>query len=66
MGKKVGEILIDNGMLDETKLHQSLEIQKTDLPRQLIGEILIQMNYVAEDDVQIALAVQSLESKRDN
>jgi len=54
--KRLGEILIEQGVLKEAQLKQALDLQKTD--RRLIGEILVSKEFVSEEDVVIALAKQ--------
>jgi len=52
--KRLGEILIEQGMLKEEELVQALEIQKQE--GGLIGEILLRNRMVTEEDLVISLA----------
>ena len=54
--KKLGEILIKNGVLTEDKLNTALEIQKKE--GGLIGEILLKNSFVSEQDIIDALIRQ--------
>ena len=54
--KKIGEILIDEGLLDPVKLHEALEIQKVE--GGLIGTILVRMGCVSEEDLAYGLSKQ--------
>ncbi|GEM_PF-1330101 len=54
--KKLGEILIENGVLTEDLLNSALEIQKKE--GGLIGEILLKNGFVTEKDVVAAVVKQ--------
>ncbi len=54
--KRLGEILIENGVLKEADLKKALEIQKEE--GGLLGQILVAKGFVTEEDVVIALAHQ--------
>jgi len=54
--KKLGEILLRNGILSEEQLKMSLDLQKRE--GGLLGEILIKLGYVNEHDIVQALTVQ--------
>lgn len=54
--KKLGQILIDQGVLSQENLDQALEQQKKESG--LLGQILIRMQLVREEDIVIALATQ--------
>lgn len=55
--KRIGEILIENGSINATQLEAALEFQKKS-PGKLIGKILIELGYVTEEDIVIALSTQ--------
>ena len=55
--KKIGEILIENGALTPIQLGEALERQKGE-PVKLLGQILLEMGYVTEEDIVAALAAQ--------
>lgn len=54
--KRLGEILIEQGVLTREKLEAALEAQKRESG--LLGQILIRLGMVREEDVVIALATQ--------
>ena len=54
--KKLGQILIEQGVLTVENLEKALEVQKTESG--LLGEILIRLKMVHEEDIVIALATQ--------
>lgn len=54
--KRLGEILMDNGVLKKEGLMKALDIQKRE--GGLIGEILVDRGIVTEEDVVVALAQQ--------
>jgi len=53
---KLGEILIKQGLITEDQLHQAIEAQKTKDGR--IGEVLVDLNLVKEEDIAKALGTQ--------
>lgn len=54
--KKLGQILIDNALIDEKQFEEALEFQK--VKGGLLGEILVKMGYVNEIEIVKALTVQ--------
>ena len=54
--KKIGEILVALGKVNEDQIDEALAIQKTD-PRN-IGKILISLGYISEDDLAQALSMR--------
>lgn len=54
--KKLGQILIEQGVLSPENLEKALAFQKVESG--LLGEILIRLKMVREEDVVIALATQ--------
>lgn len=54
--KRLGEILMDNGVLKEAELKRALEIQKEE--GGLLGQILVGKGFLTEEDVVVALAQQ--------
>src|SRR3989338_5651506 len=54
--KKIGEILLEHGALSEEHLSEALREQKSH--GGLLGEILIRLGYVKEEDIVVALATQ--------
>lgn len=55
--KRIGEILIENGSINVAQLEGALRVQKK-TPGKLIGKILIELSYVTEEEMVIALATQ--------
>ncbi len=53
---RLGEILIEHGVLTESSLHHALEKQQKE--GGLLGELLLKMGLVKEEDIVIALAQQ--------
>ena len=54
--KRLGEILIEDGILSQENLVEALNQQKKE--GGLIGQILIRLGYISEDDLVAAVAVQ--------
>lgn len=54
--KKIGQIFIEMGVIDEQKLGWALEKQQE--TNQLLGQTLLSAGYITEDDLAIALAKQ--------
>lgn len=54
--KRLGEILIEMGFLNDEKLALGLDLQKRE--GGLLGEVLIRHNIVSEEEVVVALATQ--------
>lgn len=55
--KRIGEILIENGSITAAQFDGALQYQKK-TPGKLIGKILIELGYVTEEEIVIALATQ--------
>jgi type IV pilus assembly protein PilB len=57
MKKRIGDILIEMGFIDQDQLHLALmETQKTN---NMLGDILQRLGWVTEEELQMAIAVQS-------
>ncbi|MCX7991125.1 MAG: GspE/PulE family protein [Proteobacteria bacterium] len=56
MRKKIGEILIEKGLLTEEQLKRGLEEAKKS--REKVGNVLINLGYITEDDLYKSLAEQ--------
>lgn len=54
--KRLGEILIEQGVIDKDALERALEKQKNE--GGLLGAVLLKMGLVSEEDIVIALANQ--------
>jgi len=54
--KKLGELLMEKGIITSTQLDKSLEIQKE--KGGLLGKILVDLGYAKEEEIAQALTVQ--------
>ena len=54
--KPLGELLLDRGIITQSQLDQGLDLQKE--KGGLIGEILVELGFVKEDDIAQALTAQ--------
>jgi len=54
--RKLGELLIESGLLTNEKLREALQAQKTSGKR--LGEVLIDMKIISEEEMAFALAMQ--------
>lgn len=52
--KRIGEILLDQGVINENQLKEALEYQK--LSGKRLGEILVDLGYATEEDIAKALS----------
>lgn len=55
-GKKLGELLVESGLIDEPKLSQALTEQKG--TGELLGEVLVRLGFASEADIAATLAKQ--------
>jgi CheY-like chemotaxis protein len=58
--KKIGQILIDYGMISQTQLDTALELQKSEKEdeRRKLGEILIDLGYADEESIFLCYSLQ--------
>jgi hypothetical protein len=56
--KKLGEILVDLGVISHADLAKSLELQKTKFADKLLGDILLEERMVEPEAVERALIIQ--------
>ncbi|MFC2100113.1 hypothetical protein ACFLSF_04710 [Candidatus Bipolaricaulota bacterium] len=56
--KRLGEILLDIGVLSHADLSKGLELQKTQFADKLLGNILLEEEYVTPEAVERALIIQ--------
>ncbi len=56
--KRLGEILVDLGVLSHSELAKGLELQKTRFADKLLGDILLEEELVAPEAVERALIIQ--------
>jgi len=54
--RKLGELLVENGILTESQLVTALDAQKKE--RKLLGEIIVGLGYAAKEKLDAALAKQ--------
>lgn len=54
--KRIGELLIERGVVTDEQLQEALEVQKEN--KKLIGEILIDLGYATEEEVMISITTQ--------
>jgi len=54
--KQLGELLLDQGIISQVQLDQALSLQRD--KGGLIGEILVELGYVKEDDIAQSLTAQ--------
>lgn len=57
MSKRIGELLEENGIIDNEKIRYVLAIQKTVKKR--VGDLLVELNFVTDQDVAKILSKQS-------
>ncbi len=51
---RVGEFLVENGIISENQLHEALMLQR-DNPERLIGEILVTQGILTKEDLIMAM-----------
>jgi type IV pilus assembly protein PilB len=54
----IGEILVERELITPLQLQQALAVQKGDVSRPYLGEVLTDLGYVTEIDIVVALVVQ--------
>ena len=57
-GRRLGEILIDLGVLSEADLTHALELQKETFAEKLLGDVLVSEQGVEEEEIARALTIQ--------
>jgi len=57
--KRLGEILVDLGVVSPKELDRVLQLQRDSFSEQLLGELLVSEQGIDEMDVQRALEIQS-------
>jgi len=58
-GKKLGELLVEQGVLDQEKLQQALTEQQQRGKGELLGEILTTLGLIKEEALLSALSLQA-------
>ena len=56
--KRLGEILVDIGVISHSELAKGLELQKTRFTDKLLGDILLEEELAPSEAVQPALVIQ--------
>jgi hypothetical protein len=54
--RKLGELLIESGLLSADQIEGALEVQKRTGKR--LGEVLVEMKVISEEEIAFALAMQ--------
>jgi hypothetical protein len=57
-GRRLGEILVDLGVLSEDALADALELQRTQFTGKLLGEVLAEERGIDEESIHRALTIQ--------
>jgi metal-responsive CopG/Arc/MetJ family transcriptional regulator len=63
--KRLGEILVDIGVISHSELAKGLELQKTQFADKLLGDILLEEELVPPEAVERALVIQG-RNRREN
>ena len=58
-GRRLGEILVDLGVLSEADLTHALELQKETFADKLLGDVLVDEHGVKDESIARALTIQS-------
>ena len=58
-GKKLGELLIEQGVLDQAKLQQALTVQQHWGNGELLGEVLLTLRLIEREALLLALQMQT-------
>jgi len=61
-GKRLGELLVEQGVLDQEKLQQALAEQQHRGKGELLGEILTTLGLIKEEALLSALSLQAKEN----
>ena len=56
--KKIGELLVENGIISNNDLETALELQKTMAVKKPLGEILVEMKIINIDNLLKFLEIQ--------
>jgi len=57
-GRRLGEILVDLGVLSEDDLADALELQRSEFTDKLLGEVLADEQGIDEEEIRRALTIQ--------
>ena len=56
MGKLLGQVLMESGMISIDELNEAIEVQKSSGQR--LGDVLINLGTISQDDLEMALEFQ--------
>jgi hypothetical protein len=62
---RIGEFLIENGIINQSQLTEALELQK-DNPDRRIGEILVTLGVLSKEDIVMAIEMYMMMTDTDN
>ena len=62
---RIGEFLIENGIINHYQLAEALELQK-DNPDRRIGEILVTLGALSKEDIVMAIEMYMMMTDTDN
>ena len=58
-GKRLGDLLVEQGVLDKAKLQQALTEQRQSDNGELLGEVLLTLGLIKEETLLSALQIQA-------
>ena len=61
-GKRLGDLLVEQGVLDQEKLQQALTEQQQRGKGELLGEVLVALGLIKEEALLSALSLQASEN----
>jgi hypothetical protein len=61
-GKRLGELLVEQGVLDQERLQQALAEQQQRGKGELLGEVLVALGLIKEEALLSALSLQASEN----
>jgi len=61
-GKRLGDLLVEQGVLDQEKLQQALDEQQQRGKGELLGEVLLSLNLIEEKVLVATLNMQASEN----
>jgi len=62
-GRKLGELLVESGVLDQERLQQALAEQRHKGKGELLGEVLLALGLIKEETLLSALRMQWIEDQ---
>jgi len=63
--KRLGDILVDIGVLSRANLSKGLNLQKSQFADKLLGDILLDEEFVTQEAVERALMIQDRQRKEE-